>query len=535
MLLRWLILLAVCSFPSLILAEECQVHLKLTDSQTGEVLPGLISISDEDGTLCNPPELLNRGAGLEHVSGWRQDSRGFAWASLPEPTIITLPQKKLQLRAFSGLETEITQVTLDLTGKEKADLTIPLKRFFNAASRGLQSGNTHLHVMKMTREECDRYLKTIPRGDGLHLVFLSYLERSGADAHYISNQYKLEDLKALSHEGTVNYGNGEEHRHNMKAYGQGYGHVMLLNIKELSLPVSIGPGIMKAGTDNPALQPGIDKARREGGTIVWCHNSYGLEDIPTFFTGRAQALNIHDGGSRDNYDTTFYRYLNAGLKIPFSTGTDWFVDDFARVYVPMEELPEDSQEYVQSWLVQLEAGRTMITNGPLLNLQVENQSPGATLNFTQPGEVTVTASALGRQNFGSLEIVLNGDVAKSIEPTQVGEHYEARISTSLNITESSWLAVRTPPMPFEQELLEKFPRNELGQPLYAHTSPVYLTFNDQLRVDPAVVEELIEEVKEDRRTILKQAHFEDNQARARILDVYQEGLDELLRRLKSTN
>jgi len=106
------------------------------------------------------------------------------------------------------------------------------------------------------------------------------------------------------------------------------------------------------------------------------------------------------------------------------------------------------------------------------------------------------------------------------------------MKTKVPISEASWVAVRTPPIPFdEEERLIDFPRNEVGQPLYAHTSPVYLTFKGEGRIDPRVVQELIEELKEDRRTILKHANFEDDQARARILDVYQEGLDELEKRL----
>src|SRR5437764_9943717 len=51
------------------------------------------------------------------------------------------------------------------------------------------------------------------------------------------------------------------------AYGEGYGHVMFLNIKELVKPVSIGPGISGGGFDDLALRAGIDNARKQGGTV----------------------------------------------------------------------------------------------------------------------------------------------------------------------------------------------------------------------------------------------------------------------------
>src|SRR5207244_682239 len=103
------------------------------------------------------------------------------------------------------------------------------------------------------------------------------------------------DLEAISRKSGVAIGNGEEHRHNFAAQGQGYGHVMLLDIKELVQPVSIGPGIAKLGTDGLPIQRGIDQARRDGATAIWCHNNWGMESIPISVTGRLDAQNIFDG------------------------------------------------------------------------------------------------------------------------------------------------------------------------------------------------------------------------------------------------
>ena len=113
--------------------------------------------------------------------------------------------------------------------------------------------------------------------------------------------------------------------------------MMLLNLQELVLPVSIGPGIMKLGTDGLPVQRGIDTARRDGGTAVWCHNRWGFEHIPNWVLGRLDAQNIFDGGAHGSYKDSFYRFLNAGLRVPFSTGTDWFIYDFARVFVPVAD------------------------------------------------------------------------------------------------------------------------------------------------------------------------------------------------------
>ena len=107
---------------------------------------------------------------------------------------------------------------------------------------------------------------------------------------------------------------------------------MFLNINRLVKPVSLGSGITGAGTDDRPLRPGIEDARGQGGTVIWCHNTSGFEGVPNTLAGRVDALNVFDGSRTGTFEESYYRYLNVGLRLPISTGTDWFVYDFSRVY-----------------------------------------------------------------------------------------------------------------------------------------------------------------------------------------------------------
>ena len=213
----------------------------------------------------------------------------------------------------------------------------------------------------------------MPQADGLDLVFVSLLRRIPDERDYITNTLTDGDLGRLS-QGGVLFGNGEEHRHNFGPGGEGFGHVMLLNILKRIEPVSIGPGIMKEGTDGIPLQRGIRTAREDGATVIWCHNTFGHEDIPNWVAGLVHAQNIFDGGDHGSYEDTFYRYLNVGMKVPFSTGTDWFIYDFSRVYVPIAgELTS------KKWLAELAAGKSYITNGVFLELTADGKPIGETI------------------------------------------------------------------------------------------------------------------------------------------------------------
>ncbi len=523
-----LLLLLACALGSR-QEETCHVTLRLVDSATGNEIPGLVSITDADGKRVPIAELLSHGKGLDDKLGTAEASPIHRWSVLPRITSVRLPRSRLTVEAVSGLETELARAEIDLTSKTSAELTIPLLRFDRPASRGYRSGNTHLHLQRVSREECDRYLLEIPRGDCLDVVFLSYLERIPDNPYYVSNQYTKGDLDSLTQKTGLQFGNGEEHRNNLQGYGEGYGHVMFLNIKELIQPVSIGPGIMKAGTDGIPLRRGIDQAHRDRATVVWCHNEWGMENPPNWVAGRLDAMNIFDDSIRSSYKDSFYRYLNIGLNVPFSTGTDWFIYDFSRVYVHMQ-----GDVTVERWLQGLAEGKSFITNGPLLEFGVGDQPIGAMLSLEKPRSLPVVGRGRGRVDFGRIELIQNGRVIKHAASRAVGGHFEAELTFELTIDAPCWLALRTPPQPVagDPQLTEKVAKNELGCDLFSHTSPIYIDFAGRRMFDAAEAQALLTRMNVNIKSISEKAVFADEQERERVLDVHREGIVALEKRIR---
>lgn len=455
--------------------------------------------------------------------------RALNWHSVATGVQLRLPRRKLRVEVVRGLTTECDRFEVDLTdGKDQI-----LNRYLNvfADSRRMVSGNTHLHLKDLSFAEMDRYLRLVPKTDGLDIVFVSHLERKPEDKFYISNTLTAGDLGRLSESGTL-FGNGEEHRHNFGAGDEGYGHVMFLNIQQLIQPVSIGPGIMKTGTDVPSLKPGLEEAKRQGATVIWCHNRFGLEDIPSWLGDRLHALNIHDGGMHHgSYDETYYRYLNIGLKIPFSTGTDWFIDDFSRVYVPNTRADVESVDSPARWLKQLELGRSTITNGPLLEFKVfASDRPalwvGDHAKFDAPTTVRLKGQGLGRHDFRAVEVVYNGRVVKTIPTVKELEHFQADLDEELQLNESGWLALRIPD--------KDQPKHELDRPLFAHTSPIYVEIAGKKHFDRATAEKLIAEMRRALEVIPKRGTFAGDAEREKVLDVYREGIRTLEARMKGS-
>jgi hypothetical protein len=285
--------------------------------------------------------------------------------------------------------------------------------------------------------------------------------------------------------------------------------VLLLNINRLIVPVSIGPGITGGGHDGVPLRPGLDEAHRQGGTAIWAHNGWGFEDVPNFATGRPDALNIFDGGSHGTYEDSFYHFLNAGLRVPFSTGTDWFIDDLNRVYANVR-----GALTIRSWLDALKAGRSFITNGPLFEFRVGNTEVGGTLPLSSPGEVRINGRVTGRQNFGKLQLVRNGRVIDEIAAVPSSTHFEATLDRAMDITEPCWLALR----------VSSTARSEYGRELFGHTSPVYVTVGGASVRIQQDVEWLIKDMEQAIETIGARGSFAMPSDRERVLAVYREGI-----------
>lgn len=483
--------------------QQCRVMITLVDNQTQKPMPGVIRCFPRDGDQAIPvANLLARGQGLDDKSAIHN------WYVVPSPTEVLLPRQPLRLEAFSGLETELKTVSLDLTGQNQKSLTIPLRSFSQVSRQSWYSANTHLHLSHLNKDQAERYLREIPRADHLDVLFISYLERAIADKDYITNRYPLGDLKEFRSTGVL-VNNGQEHRHNFGDQGEGFGHVMLLNIKSMIQPVSIGPGISHRGTDGIPLQTGIEEAHRQGGTAIWCHNNWGREDVANFVSGKLDAQNIFDGGSHGNYEDSFYHYLNAGLRVPFSTGTDWFMYDLARVYTKVE-----GSLGIKSWLNALVAGRSFISNGPLISLNVEGKDLGATVELPSGREVSVKASASGRLGFEKLQLIRNGKVVLESEPRPKDGYVEARLDGRIRIDEPSWLAVR----------VSTQVNNEFGRQLFAHTSPIYIKVRGKVIRRPEEVAYLIKQMEDAKQEIAAKALFASPKEREEVLSVYEKAI-----------
>jgi hypothetical protein len=490
------------------------LRVALRDADSGLALAGNVRIQSADGRLL----------ALDRAEPRPQDPRPLGWHACEGPFELLVPREKLRIEAFQGLETALVAREVDLRDSPGAEVELFLPRFASAAERGLASGNTHLHLMYWDRARVESYLRGATAADQLDFAWVSYLTRFDAEVPYSTNELGREELAALSTEAT-RFGWGEELRHNFGEYAIGYGHVLLLDLQRPAGPVSIGPVLAGSEHDAPGLAAGIADARAQQGSVIWAHGNQGFEDLPSWLLGRVDAQNLFDGSAPDEtlrgdhatFARVYYPLLDLGLAPPFSTGTDWFIGDLARVYVPLA-----GERTTAAFLAELRAGHSFITNGPLLELEVDGVGPGGVVERQAPGVVGVRARAIGRVNFGALEVVANGRVVARTESLAMGGHFEAGIGDGVAIDGPTWVALR---------VAAGEATNEFGKPLFAHTSAVTVEVAGERPFRSDVARELALEMDWNVRTIRAKGKFASAAQSGEVTAPYREAMAVLAERM----
>jgi TolB protein len=412
---------------------------------------------------------------------------------------VDAPAGRTWIRVERGIEWDPVEVSLTLAaGGAATDIDIVLRRWVNSSNDGWYAGNTHVHYSLEARPE--ERVSLDPRVEDLPVFIVSHLENRGTP--YASNAFPI----GRRENGAYVVDVGEETRHNVATYDIGYGHVMLVGLREPVVPLSRGMLVDDASPDYPPLIDACRDARHQGGVTIWCHNGRGMEAPVAAINGALDALNVFDPWFRIDPDfEIWYRMLNCGIRLPLSTGTDWFVSSTNRVYVQVE----DDFDYV-SWLGSLAAGRTYATNGPLLSLNVDGHRPntqrlGPTRRRTVRAEVTWNSAF----PVDRVEIVGDGEVVMSWQLAR-GES-EGTLAANFGPRDYGWIAARcygAGPTRFDQ-------------PLWAHTSPVYLDKVPTAR-RRAGARYFTARLRESERWIRAKGRFDQEAHRTRTLELYGE-------------
>lgn len=215
-----------------------------------------------------------------------------------------------------------------------------------------------------------------------------------------------------------------------------------------------------------------DRCHEQGGTVVIPHFPLpNGEPAVLIATGRTDAIEFIV--QRPAPHAEYYRYLNAGYRVPLVGGTDKMSSEVpVGLYRTYAELGDEPFSF-DAWTRAVRAGRTFLSGGPILRLRVDGSGIGDTVRLSGPGTVSVEASAESVLPMASLQLVLNGEVvAEAAEPEAVRR---LDLKAEVEVTGDSWLAARCGGPAYWDGPSHRGPWERR---IFAHTSPVYVACSE---------------------------------------------------------
>jgi TolB protein len=218
-----------------------------------------------------------------------------------------------------------------------------------------------------------------------------------------------------------------------------------------------------------------DLARAQGALVGYVHIADFPIDPPkekvlsyelpaTVAHGKVDYLEVM--GFSDHHITAgiWYRLLNLGFRLPAGAGTDAMAN-YASLRGPIGLvrvfLETNGERTPKALGDALKSGRTFVSNGPLLGLEVDGQRPGGSLAGAGARPVRVAMRAPFAVDH--LELVQSGRVIKSFKLT--GDRMRFDWSGDLPFEGGGWLVLRAFNDRPDPWVLDLYP--------YATTSPIY--------------------------------------------------------------
>jgi putative heme-binding domain-containing protein len=389
---------------------------------------------------------------------------------------VKLPPGRVRLNFSGGIETIPQTVAVD--AETTTELTVPMQHWIDMAARGWYSGDSHVHLhtggpIAVTVANA----LVAARAEGVNYVNLCVSNNVGDD---------IRDAELIS--GRPHAVSTDRH---LLVFGEEmrstiYGHMQFFGINRLVEPQYTGFDGTPNHLDFPANHVMAAEAVRQGGVVTYGHPLFAGQPFPfdkdpakptaaarelpiDAVLGVVHAVDLMSYNSDENLSAElWYRLLNCGLKLSACVGTDALLDQSTeplggdRVYVKTV-----GPFTMQSWLDGLKAGRTFVTNGPILTLEVNGKGPGETCDITAAGKVRVGVTVESYVPFHHVEVIVNGKVAAH-DDIATGDTAGLRVRhlvIELPIDRSSWVALRV-----------RGPDHPLvfDGPVWAHTSPVHV-------------------------------------------------------------
>lgn len=524
---------------------ECRpsgiLRVRIIDDQTGEAIPARAYLSDDVGPAWPDAATVRRdvhGNAFFHADG-RFEARCSGVA---------------RLRVMRGIEYEAWVQEIRVAPDRETEITVRLRRWSHMAADGWYSGDVHVHLHyggEFLLTPGDASLAQ--RGEDVNFMNMMVANQGSGwvhDAdHFSGAPHELSD-------GAHILRWGEEYRNDF------YGHMCMYGINELVPPIYSGVRESEQPHDVPPNAEAARHCHDAGGTLSYAHPLFESSDLDLIFDPARRrsveakelpvdaALGVIDAIDLMSYPSDnlavaelWYRLLNCGLRLAATAGTDTFMNtcdngEFSnppagdRVYVLV-----DGDFTTESWCDGVRRGRTFVTDGPMLSLEVmrDEGQPSSAVGpppifaigddiAAAPGDILrINAAAGSSVAMQRIELVVNGAVVASAAATDGGT--AASLSHDLTVTGPCWIALRALGPGSDRVLDPDEDAAGNAGAVFAHTSPAYVSVAGQRMASPADAAYFVDWIERLIAQVVRYGRYPSERERDSVIALFRDAQD----------
>jgi hypothetical protein len=456
------------------------VHLRVNDEATGRPTPVRLGVTGPDGTYYAP-----FGRVAEFAAGKNEDVGGNLrlgrdrFAYIDGACEIRLPAGvPLRVRAAKGPEYEPLDREVTLGAGQMA-LRFAVRRWSHLAAEGWHAGDSRVHfisphaaLLEAAAEDVGvvnllACAQRLPSPDGTAYETLSNMTAFSGQVPALEADGRMVVVNTLNVHPVL-------------------GRVGLLNCHRAVFPLTFGG----EETDDWSVTDWCHQCHRKQGLAVWVDafrgaGGHGGEALVAAVLGAIDAIEFDDRPPL----AWWYRLLNAGVRLPPVGGSGKDSNRIpigaVRTYAQLD--PNEPLTY-KAWVEAVRAGRTFVTNGPILRFDAGGR-----------------AAAESPTPFDRLEVVADGRVIATAAASP-GPWWAAAVEFAPP-ADCGWLAARC-----------------VGGPGFAHTAPAYVGPTPPDGPDATLLRRCVEQTRE---WVEHHGRFAEEKRQRKLLDLCDQALARL--------
>ncbi len=457
---------AVASGPN-----SARLHVTITDRANGKPTLCRVNVVGADGNFYQPQE--NRLSAFSLLGTWPETLAGNRPGKAPiryfghffytsGTFTVDVPAGPTRIEVWKGFEYRPETLLARVTAGGPHDLRLSIGRAAPMAAEGWYSADPHLHFIRASDADDNTIFDLLEAEDIRLGLVLCYNNDTGGYPGLMPEMVtpQLHGLgeKSIRKRGDYQIISGQEYRSGL------FGHLNLYMRDRLALEgtrrdPNLGPMFGTIGAET----------QQQGGYAFQAHGGYALEIWADLVQGAVNGVEllqfgIYRGIGLDGW----YHVLNAGFRFPGIAACDYpacrKLGD-CRTYVHIAGEPN-----FKDWMQGAAEGRSFMTTGPLILLEVDGKLPGDTIVVPdrKPRRVTARVRVLSETApVSDVQLIVNGRVVETLKAAaRPGQSQTLKLESSLTLDEPSWIAARA---------FSKSPSGNADAE--SHTNPVYVTMN----------------------------------------------------------